>query len=184
MINFDTLPQDNPNALPADGLYKAKIMSAEMKQPKDMTRPMYLNLKYTLSDIKGNGKGSMYDMMSESDSSVIQYKLGRFLKACGIPLVGAMELKDIGKLVVGKEIVVDLKQSADDRGTMRSQVDPFTHEAYYPIGEFEEIYNVINKMNDDATAVAEAKRPDVNSFINEGVSDASAQAEGTLESEY
>lgn len=184
MINFDKLPQENPNQLPETGLYKAHIALAEMKQGKDASKPKYLNLKYALTNAKGESKGIMYDIMAESESSVVQYKMARFLKACGIPLVGSMELSDIGKLVVNKNIVVDLKQSPDDRGDMRIQVDPFTHEAYYPIGEFDEIYNIINKMKDDAGTVAPADRPAVESFINEGVSDASAQADSTTANEY
>ena len=31
-INFDSLPQENPFALPEPGVYKAKIVEAEMKQ--------------------------------------------------------------------------------------------------------------------------------------------------------
>ena len=48
-INFDTLPQENPFALPTPGLYKATIDDAEMRHNKnDATKPPYLNLTVLL----------------------------------------------------------------------------------------------------------------------------------------
>ena len=60
-INFDTLPQENPFALPTPGLYKATIDDAEMRRNKnDATKPPYLNLKYKLTDMEGKSKGVMF----------------------------------------------------------------------------------------------------------------------------
>lgn len=143
-INFDKLPQDNPYALPAPGVYKAKIVEAEMKSPKnDPTRPDYLNVKYTLFDKANKNCGNLYDIISESDKSVVQYKLSRFIRACGIPLTGTMELKDLAKLVKNKEIVVDI--SLDKKSEQpRMQVDLFTREGYYTTAEFMDIYNIVH----------------------------------------
>lgn len=150
-IQFDSLPKENPFALPKPDVYKAKIVEATMKKGKDDSKPPYLNLKYQLTNHEGKGCGTLYDIMAESDSSVVQYKLGRFLVACGIPLQGSMELSDIAKLVINKDIVVDVNH--DTKGQQpRAQVDIFTREAYYPVGQFDEIYNLAH-MNDEPKEV-------------------------------
>lgn len=136
-INFDELPQSNPFVIPND-IYKAKIIEAAMKQGKDAAKPPYLNLKYGLFTADGKSAGSIYDIISESDSSVVKYKTGRFLRACGIPLVGSMELSDIAKLVLNKEIVVDISTKAGEGE--RPQIDLFAREAYYTIEEFREAW--------------------------------------------
>ena len=156
-IQFDALPKENPFALPNPDIYKAKIVEASMKKGKDESKPPYLNLKYQLTNKDGKNCGSVYDIMAESDSSVVQYKLGRFLTACNIPLVGAMELADIAKLVLNKEIVVDICHDTRSQQP-RAQVDVFTREAYYPIGQFAEIYAIAHAGEDSAV--------DASTFIN------------------
>lgn len=150
-INFDTLPQDNPFALPTPGLYRATITEAKMVKGKtDPNKPPYLNLKLTLYDKNNKNCGSIYDIISESDSSVVQYKTGRFLRACGIPLTGSMELPDIAKIVPGKELVVDVNHSKPkanedkDNFTPKAQIDVFSHEAYYLKNEFDEVYALLH----------------------------------------
>ena len=165
-INFDTLPKENPFALPAPDVYKAQIMEAAMKKGKDTTKAPYLNLKYHLTNHDGKECGNIYDIMSESDSSVVQYKIGRFLTACGIPLVGAMELSDIAKLVLNKEIVIDVNHDTKS-DQPKAQIDLFTREAYYPVGQFDEIYNI---------AHAGEERPDPSTFINPPESNTDADA--------
>lgn len=159
-IYFDQLPKESPFALPKPDVYKAKIVEAEMRKSKTTNadgseKPPYLNLKYQLTDHTGKNCGAIYDILAESDSSVVQYKIGRFLTACGIPLVGAMELADIAKLVLNKEIAVDINH--DTKGqTPRAQVDIFTREAYYPVGQFEEIYKLAHAEEETTEAAAEA----------------------------
>lgn len=161
-IQFDKLPTSNPYGLPKPDIYKAKIVEAEMRSPKDPSKPQYLNLKYQLTDHNGYSKGSLYDIMSESESSVVQYKLGRFLTACGIPLVGSMELRDIAKLVNGKEIVVDV--SIDESGNRpRAQVDIFSREAYYPVEQFEEIWTLVHGADD---GFEKTDMPDTATFVD------------------
>ena len=139
-INFDTLPQENPFALPEPGLYKAKIDDAEMRSNKnDATKPPYLNLKYKLTDMQGKGKGTMFDIISESDSPVVGYKIARFCRACGIPLQGQIELSDLAKIVKGKEIMVDVKIDDADPRYVKAVVDIFSHEAYYQVAELESL---------------------------------------------
>lgn len=144
-INFDNLPQDNPFALPEQDVYKAKITEAEMRASKnDPTKPDYLNLKYTLFDRNNKNCGSIYDIISESDSSVAKYKTARFVRACNIPLTGSMELKDLAKLVKGKEITVDVRQGKDLQGRPKAEIDLFSREGYYMSTEFEEIYIIVH----------------------------------------
>ena len=159
-IQFDTLPKESPFALPKPDVYKAKIVEAEMRKAKTKNddgseKPPYLNLKYQLTDHAGKSCCAIYDILAESSSSVVQYKIGRFLTACGIPLVGSMELADIAKLVLNKEIAVDVNH--DTKGQQpRAQVDIFTREAYYPVGQFEEIYKLAHAEDSDNTAAAPA----------------------------
>ena len=142
-INFDALPQENPFALVPVGVYKALIVEASMKTGKDATKPPYLNLRYKLTDANGKDCGTLYDIISESDSSVVQYKIGRFIKACKIPCVGSMELSDLAKIVVNKTIVVDVGHDTKSN-PVKAQVDLFTREAYYPEEQFEEINALVN----------------------------------------
>lgn len=171
-IQFDQLPTESPFALPKPDVYKAKIVEAEMRKakttnPDGSEKPPYLNLKYMLTDHAGKSCGGVYDIIAESDSSVVKYKICRFAQACGIPLVGTMELSDMAKIVLNKEIAVDI--AIDTKGQQpRAQVDLFTREAYYPIGQFEEIYKLAHA--EDESAVADVA-PDVDAdevpFMNE-----------------
>lgn len=139
-IQFDSLPTTNSFKPEAD-VYLARIEEAEMRKPKTEGKKPYLNLKYRLTKHNGKGAGVMFDGQYESDKDLIKYKLARFLQACGIPLVGTMELKDIANLVLNKEIVVDT--SVDESGSQpRLQVDLFGREAYYPKEQFDEIWNL------------------------------------------
>lgn len=143
MINFDALPQSNPFGNPDPGLYKAVIEDAEMKHGKDATKPPYLNLRYALSNPKtGKSAGTMFDIISESDNQVILYKIGRFCRACGIPLQGQIELSDLAKIVKGKEILIDVMIDDKNPKYVKPAVDLFSHEAYYQVSELEEIASV------------------------------------------
>lgn len=159
-IQFDQLPKESPFALPKPDVYKAKIVEAEMRKKKDGSGS-YLNLKYKLTDVSGKSCGTMFDIIAESDKQLVMYKIGRFVSACGIPLVGAMELQDIAKLVVNKDIAVDV--SIDNSGNQpRAQVDLFNREAYYPIEQFDEIYKLAHAEDSDGFVDA----PNVDTFIN------------------
>lgn len=158
-INFDALPQDNPFALPDPGVYKATVVDAEMKQGKDLSKPEYLNLKFSLTDKNGKNCGNLYDIIAESDSSVVQYKTARFIRACGLPLTGSMELKDLAKIVKGREIALDVAH--DNKGDRpRAQVDLFSREAYYLASEFTDIYMLVNPGEAEEAAFQQANTSD------------------------
>lgn len=154
MVNFDALPQENPNTLPTPGVYKGTVTEATMKQPNDAAKPPYLNLKINIRDEEGKNCGNIYDMLFDSDAPTLMYKLGRFLSACKIPLQGQMELKDIAKLVVNKEFAVDVKIdiSKDPKYQDKAVVDIFSREAYYPIEQFPEIWGLVNKASEPKDA--------------------------------
>lgn len=140
-INFDSLPSNKPYSIPEAGTYYATIESAEMKRGKDATKPPYLNLKYKLKTADGKSAGSIYDIIAESEHSLMQYKLKRFLIALGISFEGEFELKDIAKLCVGKEIILDTKIEEGTEGKQsRAVVDLFTNEIYYNISEAKELF--------------------------------------------
>lgn len=157
-INFDALPTKNEYHVEAD-VYLARIEEAEMRKPKDPAKPEYLNLKYRLTRHDGKSAGIMFDGQYESDKQIVQYKLSRFLQACGIPLVGTMELRDIANLVLNKEIVVDTK--VDESGSQpRLQVDPFGREAYYPKEQFTEIWKLAHPGESEFVTVPDGEEPD------------------------
>lgn len=151
-INFSALPTSNPFSLPNPGVYKAKIEEAEMKTPKsDATKPPYLNVKLALFNKDGSKAGVLYDIFAESTASIAQFKLGRFIQACGLPLTGVMELSDIGKIVVGRTIVVDVTHDKKSEQP-RAIVDVFSRECYYPEADFERIYKMVHPQPEDLAA--------------------------------
>lgn len=140
-INFDSLPSNKPFSVPVPGTYFATIETAEMKQGKDTSKPPYLNLKYKLKTADGKAAGTLFDIITESEHSLMQYKLKRFLIAIGVSFEGEFELKDISKLCVGKEIILDTKiEEGTDGKQDRAVVDLFTNEIYYPISDAKELF--------------------------------------------
>ena len=156
-IQFDSLPTKNEFHVEAD-VYLATIEEAEMRKPKTEGKPDYLNLKYRLTRHNGKSAGVMWDGQYESDKQIIKYKLARFLQACGIPLVGTMELKDIANLVLNKQIVVDT--TVDESGTQpRLQADIFGREIYYPKEQFDEIWKLAHPNDDEFVPVPAGEEP-------------------------
>ena len=147
MINLDSLPTSSEYSVKAD-VYLAHIEKAEMRAPKTAGKPDYLSLQYRLTRHNGTKAGVMFDLQVDSDKSLMQYKLGRFIKACGIPLKGNLELKDLATLVLNKDIVVDT--TVDESGNQpRLQADLFGREIYYPKEQFDEIWKLAHPDGDD-----------------------------------
>lgn len=143
-INFDSLPTEKPFALPPEGFYKAKIIKAEMRAAKNEALPPELNMTYALTNAAGKKCGNMFDTLRESDKPAQLYKISRFVKALGLELSGSIELKDLAKLVVNKELVVDLEHnkytsSKTGKEMANAQVALFREECYYPIEDFEKL---------------------------------------------
>lgn len=143
-INFNSLPSNKPTALPANGSYYATIDSAEMKQGHDTTKPPYLNLALSLCDKNGKSCGKIYDILSESDKELVQYKLARFIIALDLANrlgQGQFELADLAKIVKGKRLIVDIKQEPANNGyPTKAVVDVFSGNIYYPLSEAATIF--------------------------------------------
>lgn len=116
------------------GFYIAKIGKAEVKLSKAKNKYMSLRLQCNTLD-RSSSAGLVWDCITTSDSKWAQYKLARLLQACNVPLKGELELEDIAKIIAGREIIIDVKQRDDDPS--KFEVDPFTHECYYPLSELD-----------------------------------------------
>lgn len=133
-INFNTLPTNNPNnAVITPGVYVGTIESAEMKPAKDPTKPAYLSLRYSLKDLEGNAKGSLYDIITESDAEIPRYKLGRFLTALGLSTLQVFELKDLPKLILHKSLEMDITVQKTEGYPDKNVVDVFTNDIFRPV---------------------------------------------------
>lgn len=140
-INFNSLPTDKPNNLPESGTYYATIESAEMKQGKDPTKPPYLNICLAIRDKQGKNCGKIYDILSESDKELVQYKLARFLISLDLAKLGTFELTDLVKIIKNKQLIVDIKQEEPKDGyPAKAVVDVFSGSIYYPLSDASTIF--------------------------------------------
>lgn len=139
-IKFDALPSEKPYSVVQPGYYYAVIESAEMKQGKDTTKPPYLNLKYKLKNKEGKNAGILFDIIAESEHSLMQYKLKRFLTALGISFESEFELKDLQKICTGKEFIVNTTIDKQEGKQDRAVVDLFSNEIYYNISAANEVF--------------------------------------------
>lgn len=156
-INFDTLPDEKPISLPNPGTYYATIEKAEMKQPKDQSKPDYLNMQYNLKTPEGKDAGKIWDILSESEHSLIRYKISRFLNALQLDFQGnTFELKDLCKIVLNKQFIVDVTQKEDDYGK-KAEVDLFSNEVYYPLSEANKVFDNGNVSEEDIPFNIEAE---------------------------
>lgn len=130
-INFDALPKEKPAntggfELPAPGLHKCTIDSTSVKPGS--------NGNYLEVVLKLESGAKIWDRIVPSDKPAVQYKIGRFLRACRIPLIGEMELTDLGTVIVGKTFYVDIMHKPNVYNgveTTRAEVDIFTGDIYY-----------------------------------------------------
>ena len=171
-INFDSLPTGKPVSLPEPGRYYGVIDSAEMKQGLDTSKPPYLNLCISIKDSTGKSCGKIYDILSESDKELVQYKLARFLIALNLTKLGIFELADLVKVVKVKQLIVYVKvEDAKDGRPARPVVDVFTGSIYYPMSEANELFG----NSTPANASLDATEP--NAAYDELIIDASDAAD-------
>ena len=140
-VNFDKLPSSNPSNVPAPGFYKFTVTKADMKQGKDTAKPPYLSLSLGLVDKFGKKHGNLFDGQYDSDAPAIQFKLSRFILACGLDLHGSMELKDLAKIVVNRSGVVEVENVPDSRDATRLQAKArlFGSDCYWPLDKFDSL---------------------------------------------
>lgn len=134
MINMNSLPTEKPSmgAVIPKGQYLAKIVKAEMKQPKEEEKPMYFSAECDITDIaSGHSMGKFWVNLFESEAPLCRYQLSRFIQALNLPIQGEFELKDLTKMVAGKELKIDI-QPEDKPDPQRSVVD-ITAQCFYPV---------------------------------------------------
>lgn len=135
MIHFNNLPDSGSSNTLITGKHKVKVTKAEMKQPKDLNKPEYLNVTLAIYDDSNNQIGTIWDILSESDKALVQYKLKRFILGFNIPITGDFELRDLAKVVVGREAYAELTIQTSDTYPDKTVVDATKNEIYTPIEE-------------------------------------------------
>lgn len=166
-INFDQLPTSIDGGFGAiipKGTYFATIERAEMKTPKDTTKPDYLNLMLKIKDIQGKDMGIVWDIISESTNQYAQYKLRRFVVALGIEIVPGLViyLKDLAKIATGVKMIVDINQDKENK----NQVDIFSGDIYYHISEANKVFGTEDLFVDATDAEDNAIFGDTNTDEN------------------
>ncbi len=166
-INFDQLPTSIDGGFGAiipKGTYFATIERAEMKTPKDTTKPDYLNLMLKIKDIQGKDMGIVWDIISESTNQYAQYKLRRFVVALGIEIVPGLviDLKDLAKIATGVKMIVDINQDKENK----NQVDIFSGDIYYHISEANKVFETEDLFVDATDAEDNAIFGDTNTDEN------------------
>lgn len=136
-INMNSLPKEKPsqgNLIPK-GNYRAKIKKAEMRSPKDVNRPDYFSAECDVTDPVSNTEmGKFWINLFESEAPLVRWQLSRFIQALGLPLEGEFDLKDLTKMVNGKELMVDIQpeERTDGKPPQRSVVD-ISADCFYPM---------------------------------------------------
>ena len=146
-INFDQLPSNKPTGnITEKGTYYGTIGKPEMRNPKtpasagEPPKKPYLNFNLTLQNPDGTAAGKIWDKITESDHELPRYKLQRFITALGIPLVGSFELRDLVKIIDGKQLIVDVTVKTEEGRAPQAEVDVFSNEIYYPISAASEVW--------------------------------------------
>ena len=144
-INFDALPnerQNGNNVVP--GIYKFEIIKAEMRPAYNAEDPDYLGLNMKLSTLDGKMAGFLNDKVVENPKPAVGYKIKRLIRACGVELEGSVELKDLGKVLVGCKGFVDVTEFTPEGGSPITIVNLFEHDCYYSKSERAEVEKIIN----------------------------------------
>lgn len=137
MISMSSLPTEKPSmgSVIPKGHYLAKIKKADMRQPKDDTKPMYFTAECDITDpVSGTAMGKFWINLFESEAPLARYQLSRFIKALNLPITGEFELKDLTKMVNGKELKVDIcPEDTKGKGDPQRSVVDITAECFYPV---------------------------------------------------
>lgn len=137
MISMNSLPTEKPSmgSVIPKGHYLAKIKKADMRQPKDDTKPMYFTAECDITDpVSGTSMGKFWINLYESEAPLARYQLSRFIKALNLPITGEFELRDLTKMVNGKELKVDIcPEDTKGKGDPQRSVVDITAECFYPV---------------------------------------------------
>lgn len=103
MLNFNALPTNKPSQSGmTDGTFKAVVFKSEMRDSKTTPGTQYLNVSFKTDN------GFVNENYFDSDKPFLQWKLGQLLKACNVTLSGEGSLKDVAKVIQGKNVMVDV----------------------------------------------------------------------------
>lgn len=131
-INMNSLPTEKPatfSVIPK-GQYIATIKKAEMRQPKEAGKPAYYSAEADITDpVSKASLGKFWINLFESNAPLCLYQISRFIKALNLPLAGEFELKDLTKMTVGKQLMIDI---CPDKDGKRSVLD-IDADIFYPI---------------------------------------------------
>lgn len=127
-INFDELPKTNESAFTIleNGIYRAKIKEAKIPTDKD-----YLQVIFAVTGNNGQST-TIFDNFVDSDKPLPRFKLAQLIRALKIPLTGSFELKDLPKIIVGKELMAAVKQEQNEGYSARNVINAFDDEIFYP----------------------------------------------------
>lgn len=141
-INFQSLPTQAPNSLPAKGIYVFTIVDSKMRVSGSGTN--YLEIRAELSKADGKKVATIFDRIMDIDSDIPRYKLRQFIQALKLPITGDFALEDLTKMINGKKILADIthEKSKDPNYPDKAIVDPFSAEVYYPISRMPELLGV------------------------------------------
>lgn len=157
-IHFDKLPDSLTPSLIEAGRYKVRVDKAEMRTPKDDSKPAYLSLQLKVFSPENKELGVVFDIITESASKYMQYKLYRFMTACDVNLGNEFELRDLSKVVAGKIIEADIV--IDDKSEpKRNQVNMFS-DCYWPLNATKSIDEFIPSNADDVPFDENASEPE------------------------
>lgn len=134
-INFDELP-DSGRAEAKPGWYLATVLTATIKESKT-SKANYLELKCQFyNEVTREKSITFYDRFYESSAPALGYKLHRINTVAGLNITGTLELKDLGKLLIGKSYLIKTKKQIDaatKKETGYLEVDIFDSEIYKPV---------------------------------------------------
>ena len=146
-INFDKLP-DSSNSQGGndaivetfeEGIYRVKIEKAEMRPTKPkkvgdkmVQNPDHLSLRLGVFDGDKRITG-IFDVLTEGETHIPQYKLRRIIEALGLKIKGEFELSDLVKLLPNKEMLAALRVEPAGDYPAAIKVNAFDDEIYYPL---------------------------------------------------
>lgn len=151
-INFDGLPTKKPEGMgggvPKPGFHKVKVTKQEMVVSKAGNKYLKLYLK--------TEEGPMvFDNIFDSSAPALQYKLARLVTACKLPLTGELTLEDLGKVLMNREFVADIKiveNTWDGKTEPKAEVDLFTNDIFYPLEDYPSLVNLNDIPSEQVTS--------------------------------
>lgn len=150
MLNYDNMPNQKPamsNVIPK-GCYKAHIAKAEMKTPKSGGDD-YFSAECDITEIdSGKAMGKFWIRLFDSDKSLPIYQIKRFVDALHLPIKGEFELKDLTKMCVNKDLLVDI--CPEDKEDPQQSVIDISADIFYPVDEKETKKEAMAEAEKDA----------------------------------